>query len=188
MMFYKSKDLCVGLKIEIDNQPYMIIENNFVNPGKGQAFNKLKLKNIINNSIVQKTIKIGTKLKSADISLIDVIYLYMDKNIYHFINEKSKEYYEVLGDIISNEIKWLKDGNTYSLLFWNQQIIALKPPKHIDLCISSIDHMDKSSTMAKNLKNAITETGFSIKVPIFIKENDIIRIDTEKNIYITRVK
>lgn len=187
-MFYKSKDFCIGLKVEIDNLPYTIIENKFINPGKGQAFNKLKLKNILNKSIIQKTVKIGTKLKAADILFIEVIYLYADNDLYHFMNSKTKEYYEVSIDIISSEKIWLKNESMYSLLLWNQQIIAIKPPRHIELRVLSIDNMDKSLTMSKNLKYAILETGLSIKVPLFIKENDIIKIDTEKELYISRLK
>lgn len=187
MMFYKSKDFCMGLKVEIDNQPYTIIENKFISPGKGKAFNKLKLKNVINKSIIQKTIKIGTKLKSADIIFTDAIYLYNDQDIYFFINIKTKEYHEVLKDILLNEKKWLKEGLTYSLISWNKKIIAIKPPKFIELKVLSVNNVTEGTMTAKNLKHSMLETGISIKVPLFIKNNDIIKIDTEQEAYVARM-
>lgn len=187
MIFYKSKDFQIGLKIEIESFPYIIIENNFVNPGKGQAFNKLKLKNILNDKIITKTIKIGEKLKSADIFYENVIFLYKLNKIFFFINIESSKYYEVEENIINESIFWIKEELSYTLTIWNEKIIFVKPPKTIELKVISTDNVEKTSVVAKNFKYAKLETGISLKVPIFIKEKDIIKIDTEKRVYISRI-
>jgi len=187
MVLYKSKDFRIGLKIEIDNFPYIIMENNFVNPGKGQAFNKLKLKNIITNSIVIKTIKIGGKLKSADIFSVDVNFLYEDKSTYFFIDMKLSESYEVLSNIVLDTKYFIKESMLCTLVLWNNDVILVKPQKFVELKVISSDTIRKTSVAAKNFKYVVLETGVSFKVPIFIKENDIVKIDTEKKIYISRI-
>lgn len=187
MLFYKSKDFSVGLKVEIGNYPYIILENKFVNPGKGQAFNKIKLKNIINETVLIKTVKIGEKLKVADIYFVDALFLYEDNNLYFFMNKETSENFEVSSQIIDKISYWLKIGIIYSTTFWNDIIISIKPPKIIDLKVISSDDINKNSVVAKNMKYVILETNLQFKVPLFIKNNDVIRIDTEKQIYISRI-
>lgn len=187
MILYRSKDFRVGLKVEIDNYPYTIIENNFVNPGKGQAFNKLKLKNLINNSIIVKTIKIGMKLKSTDIFSVDVKFLYQDNDIYFFLDVVSSEIYEVGVDILVDSKYWIKEESLCTVLFWNDNIISVKPPRVVELRVISANFISKTSVVAKSFKYVVLETGISFKVPIFIKENDIIKIDTEKKVYLSRI-
>lgn len=187
MIFYKSKDFCTGLKIEIDNYPYVILENKFVNPGKGQAFNKLKLKNIITDSVIIKTIKIGEKLKSADLFILNVKFLYKNDDIYFFSDNDNFDLYEVNEDLILENKFWIKEDFIYFITIWNGKIISLKPPKFVDLKVFSVDITDKKFVVSKNYKNAKLETGIIIKVPFFIKDNDVIKVDTEKKEYISRV-
>lgn len=186
-MFYKSKDFCPGLKIEIDNHPYIILENKFVNPGKGQAFNKLKLKNLITNSIIIKTIKIGEKLKSTNLIIVDAQFLYQNNDIYFFINIENSDLYEINEYLIFEIRFWIKEGVSYSITIWNDNIISIKPPKFIELKVIESDNTEKKFIIAKNSKNVILETGVIIKTPLFIKENDIIKIDTENKTYISRI-
>ena len=187
MIFYKSKDFCTGLKIEIDNYPYIILENKFVNPGKGQAFNKLKLKNIITDSVIIKTIKIGEKLKSANLFILNVKFLYKNDDIYFFCDSDSSDLYEVSETLILENKFWIKEDFLYSLPIWNEKIISLKPSNFIDLKVSLVDITDKKFVVSKNYKNAQLETGIIIKVPFFIKNDDIIKVDTEKKEYISRI-
>jgi len=187
MVLYKSKDLSIGAKVEINGEPYSILENLFMNPGRGQAFNKLKLKNIINGSIIIKTIKIGEKLKEANIDLKELKYIYQNDDTYYFYEEKNLEYYEVNSALIKNVEKWLKEGVVYSITFWNNNIMEIKAPRFIDLKVIIAEIFEKKSCVSKNSKYAKLETGNEIKVPVFIKENDIIRIDTEKNMYVSRI-
>ncbi|HIH2763111.1 MAG TPA: elongation factor P [Candidatus Azoamicus sp.] len=182
----KSKDVIIGNKVEINFEPYLILESIFMNPGRGQAFHKLKLKNMLTNSIITKTVKIGEKLKNADIDSKIVKYLYKNDNILYFYDEKTFDYYEINTDIIKNSEKWIKEGLNYEIIFWNNNIIEIKYPKFIELKVISADIYDKKSCAAKTSKNAILETGLTVKVPVFIKENDIIKIDTETEEYISR--
>ena len=187
MVLYKSKDICVGLKIEINKVPYIVLESNFVNPGKGQAFNKLKLKNILTNTVIIKTVKIGEKLKSADLFFLDANFLYNDNFIYYFIDPKTSDYYEINLDIIGKKKIWIKEDLLYSIVLWNNNVIAIKIPRFIELKVISTEIIVKGSIIAKNFKYSKLENGFNFKVPNFIKENDIIKIDTEKGIYVSRI-
>lgn len=183
----KNKDLITGNKVEINSEPYVILESIFMNPGRGQAFNKLKLKNMLTSSITTKTVKIGEKLKQADIDSKNLKYLYKNDNMFYFYDEKTFDYYEINTDIIKNSEKWIKEGLNYEVIFWNNNVIEIKCPKFIELKVISADSYDKKSCASKTSKNATLETGLHVKVPVFIKENDIIKIDTEKEEYISRI-
>lgn len=183
----KNKDLTTGNKVEINSEPYLILDCLFMNPGRGQAFHKLKLKNMITNSIITKTIKIGEKIKPANIDSKILKYLYKNDNILYFYEEKNLEYHEIKTDAMKTNEKWLKEGLNYEIIFWNNSVIDIKQPKFIELKVISAEFHDKKSCVSKTLKNAVLETGITIKVPIFIKDNDIIKIDTEKEEYISRV-
>ncbi len=187
MIFYKSKDLTQGLKIEINNEPYIILEVNFVNMGRGQAFNKLKIKNILTNTLIIKTFKINEKLKEANIYTKELKFLYYTDKCNYFFEQDTSDYYEITDEDFSFEKKWLKEGTICYVTFWNEKIIELKMPKFVELKILSTNDIKKDLGTHKNFKYAITETNTSIKVPIFIKENDIIKIDTTTDTYISRI-
>lgn len=187
MIFFKSKDFKVGLKVEINNEPFLIVENEFVNPGKGQAFNRLKLKSFISGLVIRKTIKLGEKMQSADLFELKVKYLYFDTSSYHFINEESLEYYDVSLDLLTDVKYFIKEGCYCFIVFWNDNIIYVKPPKFIELSVFECEDVNNMSVISKSSKNAILETGLSIKVPLFVKINDIIKIDTEEKIYVSRI-
>lgn len=186
-MLYKSKDLKSGLKIEINKVPYIILECKFVNPGKGQAFNKLKLKNLINDAVIIKTVKIGERLQSTDIVSKDVKFLYRNNDIFCFIDIESSEYYDVSLKIINKNEGWIKNDIVYSIVFWNNDIIAFKVPKFIELQVISTEDVSKTSTITKSFKTAILETKVAFKVPLFVRKNDIIKINTENEEYVSRL-
>lgn len=187
MNFFKSKDFKVGLKVEINDEPFIIVENEFVNPGKGQAFNRLKLKSFITGLIIRKTVKLGEKLKSTDLFELKVKYLYFDSVSYHFMNEDSFEYYDVSLDVIGETKNWLKEGCFCFIVFWNDKIIYVKPSKFLELSVLECEDVNSTSVVSKSSKNAILETGVNIKVPLFVKINDVVKVDTEEKIYISRV-
>ncbi|MCB1712131.1 MAG: elongation factor P [Candidatus Riesia sp.] len=187
MTVIKSKDIELGIKIEVDNEPYLVIENNFVNMGRGQAFYKVKIKNIINNSIISKTIKVGEKLKTANIITKDLQFLYTADNLYYFFDSVTLEYHEINHTLLNNKIKLLKEGNLCSVTFWNNEAIEVKLPKFVELKVISNDSVKKDSGTHKNFKYVTIETDDTIKVPLFIKLNDIIKIDTNSGSYISRV-
>lgn len=187
MNFFKSKDFKVGVKVEINDEPFIIIENEFVNPGKGQAFNRLKLKSFITGLVIRKTVKLGEKLKSTDLFELKVKYLYFDSISFHFMNEDSFEYYDVTLDIIGDTKNWLKEGCFCFIVFWNDKIVCVKPPKFVELSVFECEDVSNMSVISKNSKNAVLETGVIIKVPLFIKIDDVIKIDTDEKSYVSRV-
>ncbi len=186
-MFYKSKDLSNGLKIEINNIPYVILNVNFTNIGRGQAFNKLKLKNILNNTLIFKTVKTGEKIKAADILNKTIQFLYQNDMILNFFHEDDSEYYEV--DITHVKIctKWLTSGMLCEAIFWNEEIISVKSPKIIISKVICDNAVKKDLGTHKNFKYVILENDYLIKVPIFIKQGDMLKIDTEDEIFLSRI-
>lgn len=187
MNFFKSKDFKVGVKVEINDEPFIIVENEFVNPGKGQAFNRLKLKSFITGLVIRKTVKLGEKLKSTDLVELKVKYLYFDSISFHFMNEDSFEYYDVTLDVIGDTKNWLKEGCFCFIVFWNDKIVCVKPPKFVELSVFECEDVSNMSVISKNSKNAVLETGVIIKVPLFIKIDDVIKIDTDEKSYVSRV-
>lgn len=187
MIFYKSKDFKVGLKVEINNEPCVILENEFVNPGKGQAFNRLKLKSFISGLVIRKTVKLGEKLKDVDLFELKVRYLYVENNIFYFFHEESLEYYEINIDIIGKKSNWIKEGCQCFIMFWNNNIISFKPEKFLELTVISSEEVNSNTVITRSFKQAVLETGVSIKVPLFVKKDDVIKVDTEDEVYISRV-
>lgn len=186
-MFYKSKDFKVGLKVEVNEEPCVIIDLEFVNPGKGQAFNRLKLKSFLSGLILRKTVKLGEKLKAADLYEVKCRYLYSSTDLFHFIDDESLESYEIAVSLIGDSKYWLKEGFLCNIIFWNNVAISLKPPKFVELLVISSEDVSSSSIISKSFKNSILETGISVKVPLFVKSGDIIKVDTENIEYISRV-
>ncbi len=183
----KSKEIEVGAKILINNEPYVVIENSFTNIGRGQAFYKVKAKNILNENIITKTIKIGEKLKKADILNLDLKFLYFTENLYYFFDDSTSEYYEINSNLLKDKIKWIQAGCTYSITFWNNNPIEIKLPKFIELKVISSENIKKDHGTHKNFKYVMLENNINMKVPIFIKLNDVIKIDTLSGTYISRV-
>lgn len=187
MLFYKSKDFKVGLKVEVNNEPCIIVDNEFVNPGKGQAFNRLKFKSFISGLIIRKTVKLGEKLKAADLFETKAKYLYLKDDAFYFIDESSFEYYDVPSSLIGFSKNFLKEGCSCCIIFWDNKIICVKMPKFIELCVTESETVNSLTVVSNNFKNAVLETGLNIKVPLFIKINDIIKVDTENCEYVSRI-
>ncbi len=177
-----------GNKILLDQEPYLIIDNSFVNPGKGQAFTKVKIKNLLNGKILERTIKIGESIQEADVLNTKMQYLYKEGDAYFFMNLESFEQTEVNNDTLDDNAKWLIDGDECDITIWNDNIIQVQPPKFVNLAVKSTIDAIKGDTVSSTLKEAILDNDQIIMVPIFIKEGEMIRIDTEKNEYSSRVK
>ena len=177
-----------GNKILIDNQPFLIMDNEFVNPGKGQAFTRIKIRNLLNNKVLEKTIKIGETVVVADVFSTKMQFLYKESGKYFFMNLESFEQTQVDSSIVSDNSRWFIDGNDCDVIMWNNQIIQVNPPKHVSLKVVSTIDAVKGDTVSSTLKEAELENGESLMVPIFIKEGEIIRVDTENSEYASREK
>jgi len=176
-----------GMKVEINNEPYIVVINNFVKPGKGQAFNRIKLKNIITGRVVEKTYKSGEKLDLADIEEKQLRLLYTEKDGAVFMDDKTFEQTTVAFSSIKENKNWLLDDTLYETIFYKGEIIDILPPTFMEIKIVETDPGMRGDTASgRVMKPATLSTGAIIQVPIFIKEGETIKVDTRTGEYVSR--
>tara|TARA_B100000424_G_scaffold75938_1_gene56377 strand:+ start:105 stop:674 length:570 start_codon:yes stop_codon:yes gene_type:complete len=188
MASYNTSNIKNGLKILINNEPYEIIENSFHKPGKGQAFSKIKLKNLFNGRVNEKTLKIGESLESADILIKEMQFLYSDAQDYFFMDLESFDQITLDIKVLDDNFIWLKGEEICSITFFNNEPISIELPIFVELIVDHTEPGLKGDTTSKATKPAKLETGAEVQVPLFINENDIVKIDTRKKEYVSRVK
>ena len=186
MATYQTNEFRSGLKILIDGNPMNIIENEFVKPGKGQAFNRVKMRNLKTGRVIEKTFKSGESVEAADVMELEVQYLYTDGEFWHFMDPKSFEQYAAAEAAISDQKIWLKDEQMYTLTLWNEQPLSISPPNFLELKVVDTDPGVKGDTATGGSKPAKLETGATVKVPLFIQIGEILKIDTRKCEYVSR--
>lgn len=182
------KNLKVGTKIIIKNEPYNIENIEFVNPGKGKSFIRIKLRNLLNKKIIKKNYKNYENLEIADILDIKCFFIYKDKNFYYFMNSINFEHIKVSKKIIKNKRFWIKLKTECNIIMWNNFPIDINIPNFINLLVTKTIKEKKKYSISNNTKYACLGNNLNIKVPLFIKKNDIIKIDTRSIKYIARVK
>ncbi|MFO7932342.1 MAG: elongation factor P [Thermodesulfobacteriota bacterium] len=185
---YESGDLRKGLKIEIDGDPYEIVDFEFVKPGKGQALYKCKLKNMITGAQFDKTYRSGEKINKADLEEQAMEYLYTDGNDYYFMNTSNYDQESMSAKQLGESVKYLKENTVCSLLLFQGRPIGISLPNFIDLRVTSTDPWVKGDTATGGYKPAEVETGLVVQVPPFVEEGQKIRIDTRTGQYVERVK
>ncbi len=176
-----------GVKILLDNQPYNIIENEFVKPGKGQAFNRVKIRNLINGRVIERTFKSGDTVEAAEIGDLDVQYLYNDGQFYHFMQPETFEQYQVNAEVLGDNVKWLMEQGECILTLWNGSPLTIAPPNFIEAKIVDTDPGLKGDTSGGGGKPATLETGAVVRVPLFLQIGEIVRVDTRTGDYLARV-
>jgi elongation factor P len=181
-------DFRKGIKIIINNEPYEMIECNFVKPGKGQALYKTRLKNLLNGKILDPTYKSGESLEGADVHKSDAQYLYRDASGYVFMDNESFEQYTIPAEACKEEVRFLLDGAICTLLYWNGQPITLTPPAHVVLEVTYTEPAAKGNTATNVTKPATVETGASVNVPAFIENGEKIKVDARTGEYLERVR
>ena len=186
MVTYSTSDLKPGLKIIIDKEPCNILEEEFVKPGKGQAFSKIKYRNLISGSVVEKTCKVGETLESADVTESEMQYLYSDGRDWVFMHSETYEQTLVNQTIIGLNKNWLSEGNICKVLLWNKLPLSVIPPIFVDLEIKYTEPGVKGDTASGGTKTATLSTGYVIKVPLFISEGDTVTVDTRNGEYQSR--
>jgi elongation factor P len=184
---YKTSDFRKGLKVEIDGEPYAMIEMNFVKPGKGNAFYKCKLRNLLRNTMLDRTYKGGDSLESADVEEISTQYLYRQGDAFVFMDVASYEQYELSAAQIDDGWKYLKESIACNMLLYNGNPVDITPPNHIELEVVECEPGAKGDTATNVTKPAKVETGAEFQVPIFIKQGNVIKIDTRTGEYVERV-
>ncbi len=187
MATYKTSDFRKGLKVEIDGEPYAMIEMNFVKPGKGNAFYKCKLRNLLRHTVIDRTYKGGDSLESADVEEISTQFLYRQGETFVFMDTSSYEQYELSAAQIEDNWKYLKESIGCNMLLYNGNPVAITPPNHIELEVVECEPGAKGDTATNVTKPAKVETGAEFQVPIFIKQGNIIKVDTRTGDYVERV-
>ncbi len=181
-------DFRKGIKVTLDDEPYEMLECNFVKPGKGQALYKTKLKNLLKGTILDRTYKSGDSLESADVHKGEGQYLYRDSNNYIFMDNKTYEQHELGTDVCGDQMNFLLEGATCNLLYWNGRLIGMTPPQYVVLEIIETEPAVRGNTATNVTKSAQVETGATVQVPAFVKQGDKIKIDADTGEYIERVR
>ena len=187
-MQINAGDFRKGLKVLVDNEPYDMLECNFVKPGKGQALYKTKLRNLLKGTILDRTYKSGESLESADVHRSEGVYLYREANGYVFMDNDTYEQFSLSEDICGDQMKFLQENAPVGLLFWNGQLIAMSPPQHVVLEITYTEPAAKGNTATNVTKPATVETGAEVQVPAFISQGEKVKVDVETGKYIERVR
>ncbi|BAP58867.1 elongation factor P [Candidatus Tachikawaea gelatinosa] len=187
MPSYLINNLRIGAKILFENKPYVIESNDFTKPGKGQAFNKVKIRQLINGKLIEKTFRSTELINTADIFDCTLIYLYQEGELYYFMNNNNFDQLSVEQKIIGDNYQWLKNQVEYIITLWNNVPISITPPNFLELKIIKTDPSIKGETSTATTKNAILSTGASIKVPSFIEIGETVKIDTRSKSYVSRV-
>jgi elongation factor P len=176
------------LKIMLDDQPCMIVENEFVKPGKGQAFNRVRLKNLITGRQLEKTFKSGDSFQEADITNTTMQFLYTDGVNYTFMDTKSYEQVEISKENMDGAEKWLLENTECDISFWGDRPISVTPPVFMELTITYTEPAVKGDTSNNVTKAATVETGAEVQIPLFIGQGDRVKIDTRTGEYVERAK
>ena len=188
MATYNTNEFRGGLKLMLDGDPCTIIENEFVKPGKGQAFNRVKLRNLKTGRVLEKTFKSGDSVEAADVMDRNLDYLYSDGEFWHFMDPESFEQYQADTNAMGESTKWIKEQDNCMVTLWNGTPIAVEAPNFVVLEITETDPGLKGDTSGGGGKPATLETGAVVRVPLFIQIGEKIKVDTRSGEYVSRAK
>lgn len=177
-----------GLKIMLDGDPFTIVENEFVKPGKGQAFNRVKVRNLKTGRVVEKTFKSGESVEAADVMDTQMQYLYADGEFWYFMDPNTYEQLGASDSAVADSKQWLKEQDLCEVTLWNGEPLSVSAPNFVELTITETDPGVRGDTAQGGNKPATLETGAVVKVPLFIEQGEVIKIDTRSGEYVSRVK
>lgn len=187
MASYNTSEFKSGLKFMLDGDPYTIVENEFVKPGKGQAFSRVKIRNLKTGRVVDRTFKSGESVEAADVMDTEMQFLYSDGEQWHFMNQDTFEQYAADKNAVADCYLWLKDQDVCQVTLYNGVPLTVVAPNFVELKIIETDPGVRGDTATGGSKPAKLETGAIVKVPLFVEE-EVIRIDTRSGEYVSRVK
>jgi elongation factor P len=188
MVQISTNEFKAGIKIKVDGQPYTIISNEFVKPGKGQSFNRVRIKHLVSARVVDKTFKSGDKADVADVVEMKMRMLYKEAEGVVFMDEISFEQIKIPFEKIGDTAQWLLDDKEYDVVFYEGQPVTVEPPTFIEMVITECSPGVRGDTASgRVLKPAIVESGTTIQVPIFVEQGEKIKIDTRTGEYVSRV-
>ena len=175
-----------GITLEIEGNVYQIVEFQHVKPGKGAAFVRTKIKNVMTGSVVERTFRPTEKFPSARIDRVDMQYLYEDGDLYNFMNMDNYEQMALAADVIGDALKFVKENEIVKICSYNGKVFSVEPPLFVELEITNTEPGFKGDTTSNTTKPATLETGYQISVPLFINIGDKIRVDTRDGSYMSR--
>jgi elongation factor P len=188
MAMYNTSEFKNGLKVLLDNDPCVIIENEFVKPGKGQAFNRVKFRNLKTGRVIERTMKSGESIEAADIVEREMQYLYNDGEHWHFMVVETFEQYELTRPMVGDAALWLREQDICMVMLWNDRPISVTPPIFVILKITETDPGVRGDTSGGGGKPATLETGAVVRVPLFIQSGELVKVDTRTGDYVSRAK
>jgi len=188
MATYSTNEFKGGLKIMQDGDPCSIIENEFVKPGKGQAFNRVKIRNLKTGRVIERTFKSGETVEAADVMESDMQYLYNDGEFWHFMDPETYEQIAADATAVADASKWLKEQDICQVTLWNGAPINVITPNFVMLTVTETDPGVRGDTSGGGGKPATLETGAVVRVPLFIDVDEIVKVDTRTGEYVGRAK
>nr|WP_067292844.1 elongation factor P [Marinobacterium profundum] len=186
MANYSANQFKNGLKIMLDGDPCTMTDVEFVKPGKGQAFTRVKMRNLISGRTWEKTFKSNESAEGADVMDRDMEYLYCDGEWWHFMEPATFEQFAADKSAVGDAHQWLKEQDRSMITLWNGNPIAVTPPNFVELTVTETDPGVKGDTAQGGSKPATLSTGAVVRVPLFIEEGDVLKIDTRTGGYVSR--
>ena len=184
---YSTNEFRTGLKVLLEGDPCAILENEFVKPGKGQAFNRVKFRNLKNGRVWERTFKSGDSIEGADVLDLDMEYLYNDGEFWHFMRTDGSFEQNAAGEAAIADAKdWMKEQEIYHVTLWNDDPIIVPPPNFIELAVAETDPGLKGDTAQGGTKPALLSSGATVKVPLFVNIGDVLKVDTRTGEYVSR--
>ncbi len=183
-----TQDIRKNLKMIIDGAPYVCVDAQFVKPGKGQAFTRCKLRNLMTGAVLERTFKSGESVEVADITERKMTYIYPEGDSYVFMDQQTGDQIQVPADSLGDEKRFLIDGLEVDVMFWNDNPIGVELPPHVVIQVTASEPGLKGDTASGATKPATLSTGAVINVPLFINEGEWLKVDTRTGEYLERVK
>ena len=188
MANYSTNEFKGGLKVMLDGDPCNIVENEFVKPGKGQAFNRVKLRNLKSGKVWERTFKSGDSLEGADVMDVSMQFLYSDGEFWHFMDQTTFEQKAADEAAVGDAKQWLKEEDVCEITLYNGEPLSVSPPNFVELEITETDPGLKGDTAGTGGKPATLSTGAVVRVPLFVQTGEIVKVDTRTGDYVGRIK
>jgi elongation factor P len=188
MASYGLNDVKAGVRILVDGDPYLIVGADFIKPGKGQAFTRIRIRNLLNGRTTEKTLKSSESFEGADVVDTDMQFLYTDGEFWHFMQPDTFEQHRADKNAMGDAAQWLKGEEQCVVTLWNGAPISVSPPNFVELNITETDPGVRGDTSGGGGKPATLETGAVVRVPLFVNQDEMIKVDTRSGEYVSRVK
>jgi len=185
---YEMSDIRKNLKVVLDGAPWTIVEFQFVKPGKGQAFTRTRVRNLLTGNVVERTFKSNESLEKADIEERQYSFSYKEGDSYVFMETKTFEQLHLNKEQLGDAVAFMQDGMLVDVLFWNEKPIGVTPPTFVELKVVETEPGFKGDTSTNTLKAAKMDTGATVMVPLFINEGETLKVDTRTGEYVERVR